>query len=211
MTRWQFLRQHWVMTSIGVAILLTALVTIVWAVWTGEGDEGFLKENGKKLVWERSSLPVSCFYDESVEAHQHDLDVARDQIAEVGQLLGICDPWMLNKPFPQTPPRGSILLRVGKPPQGDGVYVVTPWSAKHGGTTLLYRDKGTGNLVGASIYVDPNVEKQFRSRVWLHEFMHAFGLKHDRLKGSLMYDAVQDRAQELSDRDKSRLRREYLQ
>lgn len=211
MTRWQFLRKHWVMSSIGAAILLAALVTVIYAVATGEGDEGFQKVDGKRLTWSKHAIPISCMYEESVDEQQHDMDQARDQISErVGNILGICSPWMLKKPFPTKPPRGTILLRLGKPEPKDGVLVVTPWDGKHGGTTEFYKDSATGKLVGAVIYIDRAVPKKLRVSAWLHEFMHAFGLKHDRKKGSLMYYGLSSRSQKLSARDVGRLQREYL-
>lgn len=214
MTSWQFLKKHWVMSLIGLAILLTAAGAIIYAVATGEGDEGFMKgKDGKPLTWAKSDIPVTCFYSDAVEAQQHEMDLARDQIKnQVGDVIGICDPWMIKKPFPKKPVQGAILLNIGTPAgvKGDGVYVSSPWDPQHGGTTEIYTHKDTGKIYGAIIYVNPEVPKELRQRVWLHEFLHAFGLDHDRLQGSIMYPTAAGRPKELSKRDAKRLQEVYV-
>lgn len=215
MTSWQFLKKHWGMSLIGLAILLVAAGAIIYAVATGEGDEGFLKaKDGTPLMWEKTDIPLTCFYSDKVEDHQHEMDLARDQIKnKVGDVIGICDPWMVKKPFPTKPVKGAILLNLGTPAEikGDGVYVSSPWDPKHGGTTELYTDKNTGKLYGAIIYVNPEIPKELRQRVWLHEFLHAFGLDHDRLASSIMFPTAAGRPKELSDRDAKRLKEAYVQ
>lgn len=211
MTRWEFFKKHWVMSLIGAVILLAAVGTVIYAVSTGEGDEGFLKgKNGKSLTWAKSDLPVSCFYDDPVSDHLHWVNLARNQIQErVGYILSPCLPWVIKKPFPSKPPRGAILLRLGRPTPQDGVTVSSPWDAKHGGVTEIYSD-GAGAIVGAAIYVDADIDTGLREVVWLHELLHSFGLGHDRLKSSIMYPTATYRPAELSARDAKRMRREYL-
>lgn len=213
MTRWQFLKKHWVMSLIGLVILLTAAAGIIYALATGEGDEGFMKgKDGRTLKWERSSIPLACMYHDSVQDHQHAMDLAREEItSRVGDIVGICVPWVLKDPFPVKPVHGTILLHVGKPPdrRGDGVFVSSPWDPKHGGTTELYAG-ATGGVTGAIIYVDPDLPRELREKVWLHEMLHAFGLGHDRLKGSIMYPIAKWRSSSLSDRDVERLKEAYV-
>jgi hypothetical protein len=153
-------------------------------------------------------------YSDAVEAHQHEMDLARDQIKkQVGDIIGICDPWMVKDPFPKKPVMGAILLHVGKPPEEekDGVFVTTPFDPKHGGTTEIYTDRATGKIYGAIIYIDPAVPKELRQRVWLHEFLHAFGLDHDRTQDSIMFYTAAGRPKEMSDRDAKRLKEAYVQ
>jgi hypothetical protein len=215
MTSWQFLKKHWVMSLIGLAILLVAAGSIIYAVATGEGDEGFLKgKDGKPLMWAKSDIPVTCMYEEAVEGHQYEMDLARDQIKkQVGDIIGICDVWQVKDPFPKKPVRGSILLKLGTSDEarGDGVYISSPWDPKHGGTTSIYTHKDTGKIYGAIIHGDPTVPKELRQRVWLHEFLHAFGLGHDRLSSSIMFPTAAGRPKELSDRDAKRLKEAYVQ
>lgn len=214
MTSWQFLKKHWVMSLIGLAILLVAAGSIIYAVATGEGDEGFLKgKDGKVLIWAKSDIPLTCMYEDAVGGHQYEMDLARDLIVKkVGSVIGICDPWTVKDPFPKKPVKGAILLNLGTPADvhGDGVYVSSPWDPAHGGTTQLYSDKETGKIYGAIIYVDPMVPKELRQRVWLHEFLHALGLDHDRLQSSIMYPTAAGRPKTLSDRDAKRLQEVYV-
>ena len=214
MKSFEFLKKHWVMSLIGLAILLAAAAGIIYAVMTGEGDEGFLKgSDGKPLVWDKKDMPVSCMYDESVGVHQYEMDLARDEIKKkVGDIIGICDPWQLKQPFPTKPVKGAILMKLAKPEEfsGDGVYVTSPWDPQHGGTTLLYTSRETGKLYGAMIYVDSDAPKELRQRIWLHELLHAFGLAHDRLQSSIMYPTAAGRPKEMSSRDIERLKKEYL-
>lgn len=214
MTSFEFLKRHWVMSLIGLVILLVATGSIIYAVATGEGDEGFLKgSDGKPLVWDRKDIPLTCMYDESVQEHQYEMDLARDQIKQkVGDIIGICDIWQLEDPFPTKPVRGAILMKLATPDEveGDGVYVSSPWDPQHGGTTHLFTDKETGKLYGAVIYVNPEVPQELRQRVWLHELLHAFGLDHDRIEGSIMHHTAAGRPKEMSKRDIKRLKEAYL-
>jgi len=214
MTSWQFFKKHWVMSLIGLVILLVAAGAIIYAVATGEGDEGFMKgKDGKPLMWARSDLPVTCMYSEAVQDHQYEMDLARDQIKEkVGDIIGICDVWQVKNPFPTKPVKGAILLNLGTPADihGDGVYVSSPWDPQHGGTTELYIDKDTGKLYGVIVYVNPEVPKALRQSVWLHELLHAFGLDHDRTQSSIMYPTAAGRPKTLSDRDVKRLQEVYV-
>lgn len=215
MTRFEFFKKHWVMSLIGLVILLVAAGTIIYAVVTGEGDEGFLKgKDGKPLMWDRKDIPLTCMYEEAVGSHQYEMDLARDQIKEkVGEVIGICSEWQVKDPFPSKPVRGAILMKLATPDEvsGDGVYVSSPWDPQHGGTTQLYTDKATGKLYGAIIYVNPELPKELRERVWLHELLHAFGLDHDRLQDSIMYPVASGRPKEMSKRDIKRLKEAYVQ
>ena len=58
--------------------------------------------------------------------------------------------------------------------------------------------------------MNPEVPKELRQRVWLHELLHAFGLDHDRLEGSIMYPTAAGRPKEMSKRDIKRLKEAYL-
>jgi len=211
MTRWQFLKKHWVMSLIVLVVSLVAIGAVIWAVVTGEGDEGFLEgKNGKPLMWEKHQFPLLCFYHTKADAHQQHIDYARDHINEmVGEeLIRICDPWLVKSPFPKEPMQGVILLTLGTEAEagGDGTYTSSPFSPQHGGTTVLATFKGTNNLYGAIIYVDPSAKQELLNVIWLHEFLHALGLKHDRLTSSIMYPVASGRPQKLSGRDIERLK-----
>jgi hypothetical protein len=189
--------------------------TVTYSVLTGEGDEGFLKgKDGKPLVWDKSNLPLTCMYEGAVGDHLYELEQARRQIVEkVGGVIEYCSAWQLSDPFPTKTIRGAVLLKLATPDEieGDGVYISSPWDIEHGGTTKLFTDTKTGKLYGVIIYVNPNVPKELRERVWLHELLHAFGLGHDRLKGSIMYPSAAGRPKEMSKRDIQRLKEAYTQ
>jgi hypothetical protein len=214
MKSWEFLKRNWVVSLIGLVVLLTAAGAIIYAVASGEGDEGFLKgSSGKPLTWDETDITVSCFYSDSVAEHQYEMDLARDQLKNsVGDIISICDPWMLKKPFPTEPIKGAILLNLGSTSRvsGDGVVVSSPWDPQHGGTTEIY-ERPDGHIYGVIIYVNPDIPKELREVVWLHEFGHAFGLTHDRLQDSIMFPTAAGRPKQLSKRDAKRLQEVYVQ
>jgi hypothetical protein len=152
-------------------------------------------------------------YDAAVEPYWQELVSARAEIKEkVGDVISSCTPWMIGDLFPRKPVKGAILLNAGTPAEvkGDGVYVSSPWDLHHGGTTELYTDRDTGKLYGAIIYVNPEVPRELLQRVWLHELLHALGLGHDRLRGSIMHSIASGRPKTLSSRDAKRLQEVYL-
>lgn len=214
MSSWQFLKRHWVMSLIGLVILLTAAVMIIYAVATGEGDEGFLTaKDGRVLKLNKADLPLSCFYAESVREQAPRYEAARNVIntdADV-QIFGRCQPWMIKEAFPTKPVRGGLLLHVGTPPekQKDGVTVSSPFDPVHGGSTLIYQDKETGGIYGSIIYIDPDAPDGLLDKIWIHELGHAAGLAHDRTRDSIMFPVASDRADELSKRDLKRLQEAY--
>lgn len=210
MTRWEFLKKHWVMSLIGFVILLVAIVTVTWAVLTREGDVSFMKgKKGKDLVW--GSSPV-CIYDPD-EVHVDHLavmDAVRQDInLKVGKMiLPPCDPWMLKDPFPKQQLRGNIIIHVTSKleEEKDGVTVSDPFTPKTGGVTYLYEDDD-GKLMAVVMKIHTDMAKD--KKVWLHEFGHALGLAHDRRKDSIMYPQLQDRGNDLSSTDLKNLRKAY--
>jgi hypothetical protein len=213
MTSWQFLKKHWVMSLIGLVILLTAAVMIIYAVATGEGDEGFMQGKNGLLKWERNQLPVTCMYHESATTElDHVASATLVLQGYVGEVVLSCQSWDIADPFPEKPANGAILVRVGHPPtdQKTEVFVSSPFDPQHGGTTFVY-EKPEGGIYGVIIWVHPDVPEDLKDRVWMHEFGHAFGLDHDRLQSSIMFPTAAGRPKELSDRDIKLLKEAYVQ
>jgi hypothetical protein len=210
-------RSNWknkVMLIGGALILLASAVLIPYAVITRHGDIGFLKaSNGKPLQWEKGDFPITCMAHSSVEPkHLAVYEKARSEInARVGrELLGFCSPWMLTKPFPTRPMRATVLLHIGRAPQkaADGVIVDTPWTAHPGGVTRLWgRTERAERIYGSMVWIDPTYGENFA--VWLHELGHVLGLDHDRLRDSIMWPKIQERAGKLSGKDAEALADAY--
>lgn len=201
----------------GGLILVVAPALVIYAVVTHEGDEGFLKtDDGKPYQWERSAFPIGCWYDSSVqESHLRAYNGARNTInSSVGKpLLGPCVAWQHpTAPMPTKPVADYILLRVGKPPEKDGVTVEDPFKAHPGGVTQPFLKKdNSGHIFGMMVWIDPAFEKGLNPRVWLHESGHTLGLAHDRLQSSIMYSSIAARPGALSSPDIKLLKTAYVQ
>jgi len=206
---WSMIKTHWIMSLIGLAILLTAVVSLIWAIATREGDIGsFRGSKGQVLKWE--TLPITCVYDPknldvgSIEMY----DLVRQQINKhfTKPLLGGCVPWALEMEMPELVPR-ELVLRIGRPAEPEvGVVVYDPFESEAGGTTYLMED--TKGFVGAAQVWISEAQKDDQ-RVWLHELGHVLGLDHDRLKDSVMYKTLTDRGTRLSGKDIEHLREVY--
>lgn len=201
----------------GAAILLAAIVGVIYGVATSEGDEGFLVRSGHELKWNRSELPLSCMYDPQTVKPPHlaSYNSARRAFNQrTGmQLIGPCVPWRLIKAMPEHV-SGAITLRVGARLAAavDGVEISSPFDAHFGGTTSLLWDKRDGHLLSISIRIDPTFEGGTNPRVWIHELGHSLGLDHDRLKDSVMYrHTIIGRPREPSAKDVKLLQRAYKQ
>jgi hypothetical protein len=206
---WNFIKGAKWTFLIGALILAVAAGGVIYAVATGEGDEGFLAK------WNKADLPATCTYNpdeiKGKRALLQDSWLATVSHSAVAlPLISKCQPWLINKPFPERPPVGGVLVRVGTPPEKeeDGVTVTTPFDAEHGGSTILYH-QADGSIGGAVIWIAPNIPENLELVVWVHEFGHALGLAHDRTRDSVMYPVAGDRAAKFTDKDWKHLREAY--
>jgi hypothetical protein len=189
----------------GAFIFVGAIVSLIYAISTREGDVGLMKaKNGKSLHWD--DVPVACIAHSNVTGeHLAYFDRARKELnTRVGKILiSPCSGWMLvDKVFPVKPVEATILLHIGKAPteEVDGVVVETPWTAHPGGTTMLFSRKDRrDSIYGAMVWIDKAWAKEYS--VWLHELGHVLGLDHDRLQDSVMWPKIQERPGKLSNKD----------
>ena len=208
---WAFVRAaKWTFIAGGI-IALAGIVGVIYAVATGEGDEGFI-EPGR--FWEKGDLPIFCAFDESItHDDQNNFEEARKYYNRaVGrEVFAACAPWGQNKPAPFVL-NGYLLLRRGAPPlvsdKVDGTTVDTPFQNHTEAATYFKLAGGTGpTIVGAAIYVDMTAKS---AHVWRHELGHVLGLAHDpELRDSLMHSRTDARSSELTKRDVERLREVY--
>ncbi|MCK4306534.1 MAG: matrixin family metalloprotease [Candidatus Eisenbacteria sp.] len=205
---WKFLKSHWIMSLIGLVILLMVVTTLIYAIATREGDIGLLEgTTGKGLRWK--TTPITCVYDlgSSMTAQALEMyDSARKEINSQfsKDVIGACVPWALKRKMPEVI-KGELVLNLGPPsPPAEGVTVYDPFESKAGGTTYLHEDD-QGFIGAAQLYM---VEVSNR-KVWLHELGHVMGLAHDRRMDSIMYPSLNDRGIELSSKDIKLLREAY--
>jgi len=200
---------------LGAVFFLAISIAVPYAVITRQGDEGFLKDpQGRDIKWPKSSFPLICIYAESVkDSHLELYDKARREYNDrVGiELFGPCIPWLVPNSVAPKYADGGLLLRVERPPEEqkrlvDGVVIVveTPWKIHPGGRALPLSRKDQPNIIVAvPVWIAP--AHADNPSVWLHELGHALGLKHDRLRDSIMWPIIQDRPGRLSDKDVSAL------
>ena len=197
----------------GLVILVVAIVGITYAVITKQGDEGFLKHEGKDIVWDTENFPLICTVDESVtEGHLARYMKAKNEInTQVGkQLLSTCVEWAIsNTPMPEYIP-GALTVRVSVPKPSEELIVDDPFSVHPGGITRHQFNKNTGMVISAAVWIDPNNPENLVDRIWLHELGHVLGLAHDRLTNSVMYSKASDRPSRLSKKDIDLLKKTYL-
>lgn len=220
MTCWQFLKKHWIMSLIGSFILATALGTIIYSVVTKEGDNGFMKidifDRGKNRVVaidfkvNKVDLPLSCIYADNAENEIAHYENARKMFnSRIGvEVFGPCRPWLLTGHFPNRPIHRGILISVEYPQEtfeNNEVLIFSPFDPRSGGRTITTRDLLTNSIYGSIIYISPDLEEYQKDKAWAHELGHAIGLAHDRVKHSLMYPILLDRASKLTDKDVKRL------
>jgi len=198
MTTWQFLKTHWIMSLIALAILLTAAVSITWAVITREGDEGFLRvEGGFELKWLPGDMPIPCTHDQVPASWLELYDKARKEVRDkVGrELFGPCVAWQLERPFPAYM-SGSVTLHAVK-------------LDDNGGSTVLRWAKDSGQVLSADVKLNTDSLERYRYRIVIHELGHVLGLTHDRLQDSIMFPAVNVRPGTLSTTDVKHLKAAY--
>lgn len=176
---------------LGGLVLLGALVGTTYAVVTRPGDLTFMQREGHELRWERSDLPVDCFYLPAVtDAYLAAYGRERASLREAagGELLGPCVPWRLDPP--EHAPDGSLLLRL-RPEEGTA----------HGAETRHRFDKRSGRILSADVALDRGLPADLLDRVVLHELGHVLGLDHDRESSSVMFEVASGRPKALSGRD----------
>jgi hypothetical protein len=131
------------------------------------------------------------------------------------RLFDPCIAWQLQQPPPMYM-MGQILITVGTAPkvdmaaesEGTIVDVETPWTTHPGGVAApLSRKSDPSAIVAVRMQIDP--AHAGNQAVWMHEFGHAAGLAHDRLRTSIMWPRIQERAGTLSAKDVQTLRGQY--
>jgi len=206
MSRWEFVKKHWIMFVVGVLIMLVAAATITWAVVTRHGDTGFMKTGGNEIGWQTSMVPIICFHDlEKDQTRDGRLwiglyDAARKELAiAVGrELFEPCLPWQLDD-MPTYAVSGQLLLTVSPSDNDD-----------HGGGTTTLKLSDSGRILGAAVRFSPRTDPALRYRVMIHELCHVLGLDHDRLQDSIMFKSAMARPGRLSRTDIAHLKRRYL-
>lgn len=200
-------------------IFLTALIVVPWAVITRQGDEGFLRIDGQPIGWHAGALPLGCMAHPDVT--QADLELYKRAASEINDRVGtrlvfpVCQPWVVNTPFPKQPVRGQILLYTGTSEDELGAdsvaystTVETPWNLHPGGVTHIYMHRDTPlDIYGVQLWIEPEYRKNYA--VWLHEILHALGMDHDRARDSIMWPTIQERPGKLGGQDASRLWQRY--
>ena len=207
---WKFLKSHWIMSLIGLAILLTAATMLVYAIATREGDVGLMTNTkGKPLRWK--STPITCIYDSDKMTSPDALntyDRVREKINSrfSKNFIGPCIPWALERDMPKVI-NGEMILNISQPPEPEeGVIVYDPFEPKAGGTAHIMEGED-GHIAAAVLYIYPDAVGD--ERVWLHELGHIMGLAHDRRRDSVMYPTLTDRGRDLSEKDIKYLREAY--
>lgn len=199
MTTWQFLKQNRIMSLIGLAILLTAAISITWAVITREGDEGFMRVEGRfELKWQVIDIPILCMHDgietSWLELYKQVRKEVRDKVGR--ELFGPCIAWALDHRTLPEHVSGSLTLRTAR-------------LGTQGGVTALRWHRGTGRVLSADVTLNSDAASKMRYRIVIHELGHVLGLAHDRRQDSIMYPAVNVRSGTLSTTDVKHLKMAY--
>lgn len=194
-------RSNWrnkAMLIAGALIFVTAIVGVIYAIIVRPGDLSFMERDGHQLKWQKSDLPLSCFYlEETPEAY---LSATQRAIATIHsktglKLFGPCVTWQIQPP--KYAPDGGMLLSLRE--ESD-----TP----HGAETNHRYEKATGRIRSAWVRFDKDL-KELAYKVALHELGHVLGLDHDRERSSIMYPTGIDRPNDLSSRDVKFLQEAY--
>lgn len=199
----------------GGLLFLAAGTLIPWAVITRHGDEGFLKaENGKELHW--SATPTACFAAASVSDKALAVfdSVRQEYNQKIGkEIISPCQRWVIDDPL-RPPIRGAVVIYVQVVPDDptkpeDGTSRATGPDQSHPGGVAVpfFSDKKPEIVVAGAIFIDPKFAEN--RAVWLHEVGHILGLKHDRLRDSVMYPTIQERPGKLSGKDVKALKKYY--
>jgi len=191
---WNFIKQSPKTFSIAGLILLIALGSIIWAVSSKEGDNGFLEG----LYLDKTMTPVLCFYDKSIK-HKHlkAYNLAAERFNQIVPLFLKCQPWLLRTPPPEAPVN-FLVFRIRK---------LSEEKIKVAASTILYwGDKQ--NITGAVVYVSRFAKDEDLYHIILHELGHVIGLDHDRIKTSFMYKDTTGQTL-ITKKDQKRIKEKY--
>lgn len=200
MSFWNFVKAYPWTFGLGGAILLTAIVGVIYAAVVRSGDLGFMMRDGCELKWDRGDIPVPCFHtkdlpEEYLVAFERGRKRASDLLGF--QITSSCVPWSLQEVFEEVP-AGIVYLRVKN--ASESVLVAQ--------TRHLY-DKRSGRILSAEVIFAFELDPTYLDVVVLHEFGHVLGLEHDRERSSVMHPTVVDRSADLTSKDVVRLKEVY--
>lgn len=184
----------WYDWFIFAVVFICALISIILGL-TRYYDRGFMKRNGKPLMWERDKFPLLVSFTKDVPNEV--LIMFRSIAQEVNSFIGktafggVLVPWETS-----TGSGVCILLDVL---EEDGP----------GGTADIKWNEKTGQILSVHVCIkgdlqDPDLETAIR-----HEIGHALGLDHDDKSDSVMNSKTEHRAKKFTDKDMKLLRRAY--
>lgn len=200
MSFWNFVKAYPWTFGVGGAILLTALVGVIYAAIVRPGDLGFMVRDGHELKWNRGDIPVPCFYakdfpEEYLVAFERGRKRACDLLGF--QIVSSCVPWSLNEALEEVP---AGIVYLGFKNTFESVSVAQ--------TRHLY-DKRSGRILSAEVIFADEIDLTYLYVVALHELGHVIGLDHDRERYSVMYPVVVDRSTYFTSKDVDRLKEVY--
>jgi hypothetical protein len=185
---------------VALILFITALGFATYAIITRPGDVGLMVRDGHELKWHKSDFPLECMYD-AEELSPEYLTAIESVMAEfntqVGfSLFGHCLSWVVPGGMPEHA-ESTVIIDLCEDRKA------------HGATTKHRYDKKTGQILSASVCIDPGLSGLTLYKAVLHEMGHVIGLDHDREKTSIMYPSIGARPKELSKKDVSLLRGVY--